>query len=489
MGSLIEAFNSIEHSGNVCFIAYTVKGHGLPLAGHRDNHGLFMNNKQMKTLQESHGIPEGEEWGRWSGMADPHAVKSVVKTAPFNLMPHSLIDSVGEAVSRDLSHLAPVISVPDLLPCNVPASVSTQAGFGQIMLEIGKSEPGTADDPQLADIVLTTAPDVATSTNLTGFLNQRGVFSCETAKDMSQALKVMSLNKWNLSPQGQHIELGIAENNLFLLLAAAGLSAPLFGKRLLPIGTLYDPFIARGLDALNYGCYQDSRFMVVATPSGITLAPEGGAHQSINTPLITMGQPGLISYEPAFVDELQAVMSHGFRHMQRPAGEGGSVCLRLSTFNLEQPERSMDAELREQVIQGGYWHKGKADDELQLAVVFCGVVAPEAAEAVRQLEQEGVNVGLLQVTSPDVLANSWRIERGDSHAARLMSQVPPGVPLVTVLDGHPASLSWLGGVRGNPVHPLGVDTFGQSGDSIDLYRHYQIDAQAIMEAGKKAVGM
>src|SRR5699024_6441044 len=113
-----------------------------------------------------------------------------------------------------------------------------------------------------------------------------------------------------------------------LMLTALGLSAANFGSRLLPIGTVYDPFIARGLDALNYGCYQDSRFLLVATPSGVTLGPEGGAHQSINSPLIGMGQPGLTYFEPAWADELAHLMRWSFQHMQ--AADGGSVYLRLT---------------------------------------------------------------------------------------------------------------------------------------------------------------
>ncbi len=180
--------------------------------------------------------------------------------------------------------------------------MSTQGAFGQIMLELGRSKT------EASDRIITFSPDVATSTNLTGFLNQRGVYGRQLKSDAAKINNIVSMNKWDISPKGQHVELGIAENNLMLMLAAAGMSAPIFQQRLLPVGTLYDPFISRGLDALNYGCYLDARFMLVATPSGITLAPEGGAHQSISTPLIGMGQPGLQSFEPAFADELQVIM-------------------------------------------------------------------------------------------------------------------------------------------------------------------------------------
>ena len=120
----------------------------------------------------------------------------------------------------------------------------------------------------------------------------------------------MSAQKWHVSPEGQHFELGIAENNLFLTLGAAGLSNSMFGSRLIPIGTIYDTFISRGLDALNYALYQDARFLLVATPSGISLGPEGGAHQSIITPLIGIGQPNLLMFEPTYADELEVIFRY-----------------------------------------------------------------------------------------------------------------------------------------------------------------------------------
>jgi pyruvate dehydrogenase E1 component len=289
------------------------------------------------------------------------------------------------------------------------------------------------------------------------------------------------VQKWIHTPQGQHLELGIAENNLFLLLAALGLAEPLFGARLLPVGTVYDPFIERGLDALNYACYQDARFLMVATPSGITLAPEGGAHQSIVTPLIGMGQPGLTTFEPAFVDELHAIMGWAFDHLQRE--DGGSVYLRLSTRGLEQPRRKLDATL---AIQGGYWLR-EPGATADVAVIACGAVMPEAIEAVSRLGARHPRIGLLNVTSADLLHRGWIDAPGASLIDRLLAPLGRDAAIVTVTDGHPASLSWLAGVRGNRIAPLGVSRFGQSGDIPDLYAAYGIDADAIEAAAEKTL--
>jgi pyruvate dehydrogenase E1 component len=318
------------------------------------------------------------------------------------------------------------------------------------------------------------------------------------------AEKVVSAQRWTMSPAGQHVELGIAENNLFIFLAAAGLSHSLFGARLLPIGVLYDPFIQRGLDALNYACYQDARFMVVATPSGVTLAPEGGAHQSVGTPLIGIAQDGLAAFEPAFVDELGAIMGWAFDYMQREGGasdrdwlrevQGGSVYLRLSTRTVDQPERDLTRSLRDEILAGGYWLKPPADGA-ELAIVYQGAVAPQAIAAHAQVLEDVPGAGLLAVTSADRLDAGWHAAQrarqagnagAGSHVERLLAPLAGDAALVTVIDGHPATLAWLGSVSGHRIHALGVEHFGQSGDVVDLHRHYRIDEEAILDAAASA---
>jgi pyruvate dehydrogenase E1 component len=304
-------------------------------------------------------------------------------------------------------------------------------------------------------------------------------------KDIFKEEKIVSAQLWQMGHQGQHVELGIAEHNLFLMLGALGLSADLFGARLLPIGTVYDPFIARGLDALNYACYQDARFMIVATPSGLTLAPEGGAHQSIIQPLIGLGQPGLTSFEPAHVDELAEIMRWSFAHMQDQEA-GGSVYLRLSTRPLAQPARDLDQATRAAIVAGGYW-LAPPDPGCDLALVAMGALMPEAQEALAQLCEDLPGVGLLAVTSPDRLHAGWRRAGAASHAAGLLGALAPSARLVSLVDGHPATLSWLGAVRGQTVEALGVETFGQSADLPDLYRTYGLDADAVVAAAARAL--
>jgi pyruvate dehydrogenase E1 component len=485
MPSLLEAFGSVDHDRPICFIAYTIKGFGLPFAGHKDNHAGLMTPPQMDTFRASMRIRPGHEWDKFEGLElAAERVERFLDQVPF---------AHGE---RRLK--APPVPVPDTLAVTIQPEMSTQAGFGALLNEIGREKS------ELAARIVTTSPDVTVSTNLGPWVNRRGLFAREAMADTFKSERIPSTFNWEFSPQGQHIELGIAEMNLFILLSALGLSHAINGVRLLPVGTLYDPFIARGLDALNYACYQEARFILAATPSGITLAPEGGAHQSIGTPLIGMAQDGLAAFEPAFVDELAAIFAFALDYIQKDgAGNasernwlrdeiGGSVYLRLSTRPIEQIKREMTPELRHAIVDGAYWLR-EPGPNCQVIIAYTGAVAPEAIQAVGLLAEDRRDVGLLAVTSADRLNAGWTAaqrarERGlvhaRSHVERLLEKVPSYCGIVTILDGHPATLAWLGAVHGHQVRPLGVEHFGQTGSIPELYRHYGIDTNAIVAAAQ-----
>jgi pyruvate dehydrogenase E1 component len=484
--AIIDAFDAIDHDRPVCFIAYTIKGYGLPLAGHKDNHAGLMTPAQMETFQNLMNVRAGHEWDLFEGLDQrAEAITAFLDRVPFA--------SGGERRLQAAS-----IDVPDELKVPIQPKMATQNGFGALLNEIARS------DTPLASRIVTTSPDVTVSTNLGAWVNRRGLFAREALADTFKSERIPSTFNWEFSPKGQHLELGIAEMNLFVALSALGLSHSVNGERLLPVGTLYDPFIARGLDALNYACYQDARFILVATPSGLTLAPEGGAHQSIAEPLIGIAQDGLASFEPAFVDELAVIMAFAFAYIQK-SGEGeasernwlrdetgGSVYLRLSTRPIEQIERTMTPELRQAIVDGAYWLR-EPGPNCQVVVAYTGAVAPEAIQAIGLMAEDRRDVGLLAVTSADRLNAGWTAawrakERGlvhaRSHIERLFAGLPRHCGIVSVVDGHPATLGWLGAVAGHRVRPLGVEHFGQTGSIEDLYAHYGIDARAIIAAAE-----
>jgi pyruvate dehydrogenase E1 component len=426
------------------------------------------------------GVAEGQEWEKFAAVQDLDGLQKFLASVAFF------------ANGRRRWH-------DDRIP--VPATaikadreMSTQAAFGKILDELARG------DSKLAERIVTTSPDVTGTTGLGALVNRRKLFAREAVEDTFRAHKIPSTAKWDFAPEGQHIELGIAEMNLFLLLGAAGLSHSLFGKRLIPVGTLYDPFISRGLDALNYACYQDARFLLAGTPSGVTLSPEGGAHQSIATPLIGMSQDGLAAFEPAFVDELAVIIDWAFDYIQRDGEKepdertwlrdetGGSVYLRLTTNPLEQPGKRHDDTFRQGAIDGAYWLR-KPGPNCEVVIAYQGVVAPEAIRAAGILGERCRDVGVLAVTSADRLNAGWSAARrarthgklhAKSHIERLIHDLPRDCRLITVIDGHPATLSWLGGVGGHRTYSLGVEHFGQTGTIGDLYHHFGIDADAIV---------
>jgi pyruvate dehydrogenase E1 component len=480
LATLTEAFRAATKTDQpTCFLAYTIKGMGLPFAGHKDNHAGMMTVEQMEAFRAQMNIRPGHEWDRFEGLANKAALENFVASVPYAtpLTPQG----------RRLA--AAAVPVPSALPQPkiIGRRMSTQAGFGEILSEIGRAQGESAE---LSKRIVTMSPDVAVSTNLGPWINRRGVFDRHTRDDVFRDGKLASAQRWGTNPGGQHIELGIAEQNLFLLLGAAGLSHDLNGARLLPVGTVYDPFVNRGHDAMFYACYQDARFLLVGTPSGITLAPEGGQHQSTNTPLLGIVQDRLASFEPAYCDELVLLLRHAFDWMQRP--EGSAVWLRLSTQLLTQPERKLNAA---HVIAGAHWVT-PPEAGAGIAIAYQGAVAGEAEKAFAALREDAPGAGLLAITSPDHLYAGWRNaqrrrRQGDTaaraHIETLLAPLAPNAAIVSVLDGHPAAHAWLGAVRGQRIMALGPDHFGQSGDITDLYHEYEVDESAILDACAEAL--
>ncbi len=481
VSTMADAFAAVGGDRPTCFLAYTIKGWGTPIAGHKDNHGGLMTPRQFADWQAAMGVPEGREWDPFSGVEDLDSLRSFLRETPF------FSEEARRCSARPLK-------VP-AIDSGADRQVSTQAAFGKILDELAKG------DSELSGRIMTTSPDVTGTTSLGSWVNRRKLFARDELPDAFIEHRIPSTAKWVFGPEGQHIELGIAEMNLFLLLGAAGLSHSLWGKRLIPVGTVYDPFVCRGLDALNYACYQDARFIIVGTPSGVTLAPEGGAHQSVGTPLIGISQDGLAAFEPAFADELAVILEWAFDYIQRD-GEGhpdektwlrdetgGSVYLRLSTNPVEQPVRSSEEEFRTGAINGAYWLR-EPGPNCELVIIYQGVVAPEAIQAAGLLAEWRRDIGVLSVTSADRLNAGWTAAQRDrprgnrrakSHVESLLSRLPAHSVLLTVIDGHPGTLSWMGSVAGHRTIPLGVEHFGQAGAIGDLYRHFGINRDSIVQ--------
>jgi len=462
LASILEAYEEAGRgrSGPCVILADTIKGWRYPFGGDPMSHSALLTQGQLDEMRAALGIAAGEEW---AGFAAGSAEAELIRGAPAPYAP----PAPGPEATLD---------VPDALDEAYPPLISTQEAFGRILGRLSRLPVG--------DRVVTLSADVSITTHLAGWINRKGVYFPRSKPGFTaegpQAVQ------WKESPAGQHIELGIAEHNLFLALGAFGLTHELSGTTLLPIGTLYDPFVTRGLDALYHALYAGGRFIVAATPSGVSLSPEGGAHQSVITPGIGIALPAITYYEPAFAQEVEWILLEGLRGLVR-RGDAESLYLRLSTKPIEQALAPAPSPAhRDAVLRGGYRlidarERPGYDPEGDAVHIFAaGVMVPEAVAASRALAADGVHANVFVVTSPDLLHRGLRATR--PYVLELVSAEEEGVPVVSVLDGHSHGLAFLGGALGVPQIPLGVDHFGQSGSRGDLYRHYGVDAAAMVQA-------
>ena len=490
LDAIVDAFARAEAVPDrpVAILAWTIKGWRLPFAGDPLNHGAQVTSEQLEALRRDLGIPEGDEWAPFpSGSAEDRYIRRAV--------------GAGIGLPRRYAP-PPAIALPETVDLPRRESTSTQEAFGDVLTALGRL-------PGLDRALVTVSADVATTTHLSGWVNRRGVYAVRERDDAFERHGLRSLVRWKESPQGQHLELGIGEASFFVLLSVLGLAPELTGRPLLPIGTLYDCFLPRGLDPLLHATYGKGRFILVASPSGITLSPEGGAHQSVVTPSLGIEIPNLLTYEPAFAREALWCLLEGLREIQDRA-RGRAVYLRLSTKVVDQSllepavGRLGEAALRAQVLRGGYRLVDRAADAGYepganvVNLVAVGAMVPEAVEASRLLAADGIHANVLVLTSPRAAFETWR----ETQAARLdgvaagpswlgewvtSDEIEGAVPVVSVVDGHPHALAWLGAALGVPQAPLGVHGFGQSGARADLYRHYHVDGEAIAAGARLAL--
>jgi pyruvate dehydrogenase E1 component len=471
---LVAAFSAAERVKGqpVAILAYTIKGWGLPIAGHFENHAAQLTQQQIDLLRQDLGVLPGHEWeGLSPESPEGQWIRRSQEERGWSAQPR-----------QSAPPPVPSIQIPPALKASFRPVSSTQEAWGRILVELSYI-------PAVAERLLTISPDVAVSTNLGGWLTKMGVYAPEDRPNYFALHNIQTLVRWRQSAKGHHIELGIAENNFYLALAMFGLSHELNGEVLFPLGTIYDPFVARGLDALIYGAYSGAKFIFAGTPSGITLSREGGAHQSTFTPLIGIGLPNLVYFEPAYAQELEWVLCWGLQQLL-DRQQGKSIYLRLSTKRVEQVRLETSEECCRQVLSGGYWlrdYRGESDyrETTRLHIFATGVMVPEALRASDAVREDQVYANVINVTSPDLLFADWFRAGANGEPSYLDELIPPeerGVPAISVIDGHPLTLGWLGAALGCPLIPLGVVTFGESGSIQALYRKHHIDVDAILEA-------
>jgi pyruvate dehydrogenase E1 component len=471
LGALDAAFRAVADDRPTVILAYTIKGYGLPIEGHPQNHSALLTDEQIAELAAALGTDPGQPWSRCA------------ETSP-----------AGQVCAQTARRLRRP-DLPSHAPPGVPAdfgrtptgTATTQAALGRALLDL------TRVAPEVARRVVTVSPDVSSSTNLGGWVNKVGVWAAHERTDWF-ADDAETILHWRERPTGQHIELGIAETNLVGLLGELGATWSRWGQPLFPVGVLYDPFVERALEPWSFGIYAGGQSILVGTPSGVSLAPEGGAHQSITTPSIGIEQPGCIAYEPAFAIDTEWCLLACLARLGRPGGS--SAYLRLSTRPVSQKLAGVPADpavrerRRRHAVAGAY--RLRQPDNPQVTIAAMGAVVPEALAAAERLDEIGVPADVVCVTSPGLLFRALRARQGQEQGeAWILGQAFPAdraAPLVTVLDGHPHTLAFLATINQVPHTALGVTEFGQSGTVEELYRHHGIHADSIIHAALDLAG-
>jgi pyruvate dehydrogenase E1 component len=471
---LLDTYAAADQTRPTVIFAYTIKGKGLPTEGHPNNHSALLTETQMHALADASGVSLDAPWHRFNP----------------NTTEDELCQRRASMLRRPALTPGRPVKVPTTLGHPHRKPTSTQAALGRLLVDLPR------DAPEAAARVVTCSPDVASSTNLGGWINKTGVWTAHHRRDWFADDRERVL-RWSEVSSGQHIELGIAEVNLVSLLGELGVTWSRWGEQLIPIGTIYDPFVSRALEPWSYGIYAGGQSILVGTPSGVTLAPEGGAHQSITTPSIGLEQPGCVAWEPAFAQDLEWCFLHAMSQIGR--SDGTSAYFRLSTRPIdpalsrlpETPE--MLERRRRQAIAGGYRiGAGSARDDA-VTLVGVGALMPEVLEAADVLGRLGVKAGVVCLTSPDLVFRSLQ-QRGHKDVGTgsgiidLLFPADAPAPLVTVLDGHPHTLSFLAAARGDRIRSLGVTDFGQSSSLADAYTLHGLDVASIVDAALDQLG-
>lgn len=465
LDALRAAYAQIDDSRPTVIFAYTIKGFGLPTQGHPQNHSSLLTGDQFADLAVTLGKDAEHPFSRFAH--DTPAAQ--------------MCQAAAQRLRRGLTHTSSAPPVPVETGRTAPAISTTQAALGRTLLDL------TRQAPEVAKRIVTVSPDVSTTTNLAGWVNKVGVWSPDESRNWFDD-DSESIVHWREKPTGQHMELGIAETNLVGLISELGATWSRWGQPLLPIGVLYDPFVERALEPWSFGIYAGGQSILVGTPAGVSLATEGGAHQSIKTPSIGLQQPGCICYEPAFAIEAEWTLLHSLSRLGRP--DGRSAYLRLSTRPVAQALADLPSDLaarerrRGQVLAGGYILRRCQNPAL--TVVAMGAIVTEALAAADRLEHNEIPIDVVCITSPGLMFEAVQARRGLSDAPSwILDQVFPAdraAPMVTVLDGHPHTLAYLATVNQVPIISLGVSRFGQSGSLEAVYHHHGIDTDSIVRA-------
>ncbi|MCC7382583.1 MAG: pyruvate dehydrogenase [Deltaproteobacteria bacterium] len=534
-------------------VAHTVKGWGLEMMAAPGNHSALPEESEMDAILASEGLkksdpfelfsPESEE-GRFLGARGQELRRGIEdgrKKKDAN-------DAHYAKTMRDLGGLPESIGI-DLrfLPL-----VHTQYVWGQLAAKLirigndqenerrhndGKKKDRDGDEKRwgpAAELVVTMAPDVGTSTNINPAMDEK-IYGPEAEPNWEAELGVRDRRRPGLAPTEEpttrHIRFEIAEANCMTAVGAIGKLRDRLGIPVLPMMTVYDFFIKRALDQLYYNLYWSAGFVVIGTPSGATLSPEGAQHSWKSD----IQMPNLITWEPFFAIEVDWILSETVRRHFLRQDEGRSgVIIRAVTRATKQGElikrlkehRRFAGQSEAQILEstrrdalaGGYYlvdwrgFEGYEPGENVVQILTMGSVTTEALAACDRLREQGIFANVIVVTSADLLAGNLAHEDGyrhlretlgvtaDLHLTRsgakgtelldradLVLAAGRRVPIVAVVDGEPGLLDNLGSIVGVRAETLALRKASKSGRPVDVFRYLHIDADSVFEAAGRVL--
>ena len=389
-------------------LAYTIKGYGLPIEGHPQNHSALLTAGQMRELAAHLGTDADQPWHRFP--QDSAAGRLCAETTDRLKRP-AIQEQAPPDVPEDLGHTPTAVA-------------TTQAALGRALLDL------TREAPEAAGRVVTVSPDVSSSTNLGGWVNKVGVWSQPTSRTDWFADDAETILHWREQPAGQHIELGIAEVNLVGLISELGATWSRWGQPLhCRSGVLYDPFVERALEPWSFGIYAGGQSILVGTPSGVSLAPEGGAHQSITTPSVGLEQPGCVTYS----SRPSPLIPRG---ACGPAWPGWAAPTAVRPTGACPPARSarrwpacppiprLRERRRRQVVAGAYPLLRAADPRVTIAAMGA-VDAGGAGRRGAAGFQPATPADVICVTSPGQIFRALRARAGSRQKPRRGSWIVP----------------------------------------------------------------
>ena len=545
-------------------IVHTIKGHGLDCTASPGNHSALTSDDEIAKLLAEQGTDAARPYANFA--ADSAEGRFLATRGQQMRDGFAAWEAMRDANRAKV--LAGMGTIPESLDVNLKIApvAHTQWMWGQLAAKLvrigvfdelaraGKAagkdlSPDEQRWSAVADLVLTMAPDVGTSTNINPAMDEK-IFGPEFEENLEKKFELRERLRPELSPTHEawtrHIRFEIAEANCMSAAGAFGRMGAYVGVPLLPMMTVYDFFIKRALDQLYYNLYWGSGFVLMGTPSGIALAPEGAQHSWKSDIQI----PNLITWEPAFAQELDWILCDAIRrHVENDNVGRRGVLIRAVTrgirqdiliknlrrqvrFKLEMPagavlgvdqadgglpegevpaipDADIFAQLRTDVLAGGYFlrsyhgYRGYSPGENVVHLFVMGALVKEAVDASDLLLERGVYADVIVVSSSDLLLGLNGRKDGYAHLVEtlgidgrlwLRPDGQPGreidtvdlagrrIPIVSVHDGEEGLLDNVGSIVGVKQTSLCVRKFSKSGTPAHVFGYHGLDAESIAQA-------